>query len=115
MLPQVIINTIYPHIHQIHLKNPIACDPRNRPYKNGKTFEDCKLEARKVSQILSEEILSLGGVSWNRVLDSADHDEIVYKLTLKYLREMGYEIGNYTNPKVTTKSGNINSKNTKIN
>ena len=30
----------------------------------------------------------------------AEHDEIVYKLTLKYLREMGYDIGNYLSPKV---------------
>ncbi len=85
------------------MKNPIACDPRNRPYKNGKTFEDCKSEARKVSQTLSEKIQSLGEIPWDLVLDSADHDEIVYKLTLKYLREMGYEIGNYMNPKVTGK------------
>jgi len=88
------------------LKNPIACDPRNRPYKNGKTFEDCKVEARKITQTLSDEIQSVGEVSWNRVLETVDHDEIVYKLTLKYLREMGYEIGNYTNPKVTEKKEN---------
>ena len=86
------------------MKNPIACDPRNRPYKNGKTFEDCKAEARKNAAILSEEIQSNSQISWDRILEAADHDEIVYKLTLKYLREMGYDIGNYLTPRVAVKS-----------
>jgi hypothetical protein len=86
------------------LKNPIACDPRNRPYKNGKTFEDCKAEARKNTTILSSEIQSNNQISWNRILEVADHDEIVYKLTLKYLREIGYDIGNYLTPRVAVKS-----------
>jgi hypothetical protein len=82
------------------LKNPTSCDPRNKPYKNGKTFDDCKTEARKHTQILSEEIESQTEISWNHVLEVSDHDEIVYKLTLKYLREMGYDIGNYKEPRV---------------
>ena len=88
------------------MKNPIACDPRNRPYKNGKTFDDCKAEARKNTAILSDEIQSNGQISWDRILEAADHDEIVYKLTLKYLREMGYDIGNYLTPRVAVKSDN---------
>jgi hypothetical protein len=90
------------------LKNPIACDPRNRPYKNGKTFEDCKAEARKNTTILSKEIQSYNQISWNRILEVADHDEIVYKLTLKYLREMGYDIGNYLTPRVAVKGDKSN-------
>ena len=82
------------------MKNPISCDPRNKPYKNGKTFEDCKSEARKKTRDLSKEIQSRNEVSWNHILEVADHDEIVYKLTLKYLREMGYDIGNYKIPRV---------------
>jgi hypothetical protein len=80
------------------------CDPRNKAYKNGKTFEDCKVEARKKTQFLSEEIKTKNEISWNHILEVAEHDEIVYKLTLKYLREKGYDIGNYLSPKV------INSK-----
>ncbi len=91
------------------MKNPIACDPRNRPYKNGKTFEDCKAEARKNTATLSNEIQSNNEISWNHILEVADHDEIVYKLTLKYLREMGYDIGNYLTPRVAVK-GNNSSK-----
>jgi hypothetical protein len=91
------------------LKNPISCDPRNKPYKNGKTFEDCKSEARKNTQDLSEELQSRDEVSWNHILEVADHDEIVYKLTLKYLREMGYDIGNYKIPRVAKINGNNSS------
>jgi len=88
------------------LKNHASCDPRNRSYKNGKTFEDCKVEARRISSVLSEEILLKNEISWNRILEVANHDEIVYKLTLKYLREMGYDIGNYTIPKVVRRIEN---------
>jgi hypothetical protein len=53
---------------------------------------------------VAEEILKSenGEVSWNKILELADHDELVYKLTLKYLREMGYDIGNNKNPRVKT-------------
>lgn len=78
-----------------------SCDPRNRPYKNGKTFEECKAEARRISSVLSEELLVLNNkVSWDKILELADQNELVYKLSLKYLREMGYDIGNYTIPRV---------------
>jgi len=33
-------------------------------------------------------------------LEQADHDEIVYKLTLKYLRRDGYDIGNSKRPEI---------------
>lgn len=77
-----------------------TCDPRNKAYKNGKTFEECKAEARKASSFLSEEISLYSEISWNRILEISYHDEIVYKLTLKFLREMGYDIGNYNMPRV---------------
>ena len=82
------------------MKHPNSCDSRNRAYKNGKTFEDCKVEARKTTSLVSEEILKNGEVSWNKILEVTDHDELVYKLTLKYLREMGYDIGNNKSPRV---------------
>ncbi len=93
------------------MKNPISCDPSNKAYKNGKTFEDCKLVARKNTQGLSKEIQSKNEISWNRILEKAEHDEIVYKLTLKYLREMGYDIGNYKKPRVAKSFCNIDSNN----
>ena len=76
------------------------CDIRVHAYKNGKTMEQCREEARKNTEILSDEILKKGEVSWSKVLDVADHDELVYKLTLKYLRQSGYDIGNNKIPRV---------------
>jgi hypothetical protein len=78
-----------------------SCDIRVHAYKNGKTMEQCREEARKNTEILSDEILKKGEVSWTRVLEVADHDELVYKLTLKYLRQRGYRIGNNRVPRVT--------------
>jgi hypothetical protein len=77
-----------------------SCDIRVHAYKNGKTMEQCREEARKNTEILSNEVLKKGEVSWSKVLDVADHDELVYKLTLKYLRQRGYEIGNNKVPRV---------------
>jgi hypothetical protein len=67
------------------------------------------VEARRISSILAEEILLKNEISWNRILEVANHDEIVYKLTLKYLREMGCDIGNYTIPKVVRRIENHSS------
>jgi hypothetical protein len=94
------------------LKNPIACDPRNKPYKNGKTFEACKTEARKKTQQLSNELQSSNEISWNHILEAANHDEIVYKLTLKYLREMGFDIGDYKKPRVAKRVDHNNNNRT---
>jgi hypothetical protein len=77
-----------------------SCDVRVHAYKNGKTMEQCREEARINTEILSEEILKKGEVSWKRVLEVADHDELVYKLTLKYLRQMENDIGNNKIPRV---------------
>ncbi|AIF85287.1 hypothetical protein NTE_03258 [Candidatus Nitrososphaera evergladensis SR1] len=77
-----------------------ACDSRTHTYRNGKTFEQCRQEARVVTGVLVGEIAQSGEVAWFRVLEAAGHDEIVYKLTLKYLREKGFDIGNFQAPQV---------------
>jgi hypothetical protein len=82
-----------------------SCDSRIHAYKNGKTMEQCRQEARKTTELLSEEISKNREVSWRRVLEVTGYDELVYKLTLKYLRQKGYDIGNNTIPRV--KNGNI--------
>ena len=76
-----------------------SCDSRIHAYKNGKTMEEWRQKARKTADLLSEEIKTREA-SWKRVLEVADHDELVYKLTLKYLRQRGYDIGNNTIPRV---------------
>ncbi|MFY9794304.1 MAG: hypothetical protein WAJ93_01305 [Candidatus Nitrosopolaris sp.] len=76
------------------------CDSRIHAYKNGKTVEECRQEARKTTELLSEELSNTGEVSWKRVLEVTDYDELVYKLTLKYLRQKGYDIGNNVIPQI---------------
>jgi hypothetical protein len=80
--------------------NSSSCDARVHAYKNGKTIEECKEEARQNSEFLSKEILEKGEVSWGRIMEMADYDELVYKLTLKYLRQKGYDIGYNKLPRV---------------
>jgi hypothetical protein len=41
-----------------------------------------------------------GKVLWTEILEQVNHDELIYKLTLKYLRQDGYDIGNYKIPEV---------------
>lgn len=77
-----------------------SCDVRTRAYKNGKTFDECKQIAEKMNLVLQEQIQSKGKVLWTDLLEQADHDGIVYKLTLKYLRHDGYDIGNSKRPEI---------------
>ena len=78
------------------------CDSRTRAYKNGKTFDQCREIAKAVSSKLEEEINQKGQVGWDEILQASEHDELVYKLTLKYLRQDGYDIGDWKRPRVTT-------------
>jgi len=63
-------------------------------------MEDCRQQARKTTELLSKEISNRGEVSWTRILEVTDYDELIYKLTLKYLRQKGYDIGNNKIPRV---------------
>ncbi len=78
-----------------------ACDARTRAYKNGKTFDECRKIAETNSSELAKKIEQSGVVSWSAILQTSDHDELVYKLTLKYLRQKGYNIGDWKTPQVT--------------
>ena len=77
-----------------------SCDVRTRAYKNGKTFDQCKEIAESMNSQLKQQIEEHGKVLWNEILSKVDHDELVYKLTLKYLRRDGYDIGNSQIPEV---------------
>lgn len=77
-----------------------SCDTRTRSYKNGKTFEQCKEIAEKMNLSLQHQISDKGKVLWSDLLEQVDHDELVYKLTLKYLRRDGYDIGNWKIPEI---------------
>ncbi|MBI3254167.1 MAG: hypothetical protein HYZ56_05695 [Nitrosopumilales archaeon] len=77
-----------------------SCDVRTRAYKNGKTFDQCKEIAESMNSQLKKQIDEHGKVLWTEILSKVDHDELVYKLTLKYLRRDGYDIGNSQIPEV---------------
>ncbi len=81
-----------------------SCDSRTRAYKNGKTFDQCRDLAKELCTTLENEIDKKGEVQWSEILESSGHDELVYKLTLKYLRQDGYDIGNWKIPRVAKTS-----------
>ncbi|KAF6244537.1 hypothetical protein [Nitrosopumilus sp. b2] len=76
------------------------CDRRVRAYKNGKTLEECKEIAESLNPDFKSKIEKNGKVLWTEILEQVDHDELIYKLTLKYLRRDGYDIGNWKRPRV---------------
>ena len=77
-----------------------SCDRRNRAYKNGKTFDECKEIAESKNPEFKNHIQQNGKILWSEILEKVEHDELVYKLTLKYLRRDGFDIGNWKCPEV---------------
>ncbi len=77
-----------------------SCDIRTRAYKNGKTFGQCEEIAESMNTKLKKEIDEKGKVLWSELLEKVEHDELVYKLTLKYLRRDGYNIGDWKTPEI---------------
>ena len=81
-----------------------TCDGRGTSYMNGNSFEDCKKIAEKINTKLKPLINDNGSMPWKKISEEVDHDELVYKLVLKYLRRDGFDIGNIDNPQVAVKS-----------
>jgi len=77
-----------------------SCDRRVRAYRNGKTFDQCREIAKSINTQIQKQILENGKVSWKELLEKVDHDELVYKLSLKYLRLDGFDIGNSKIPEI---------------
>lgn len=77
-----------------------SCDIRTRAYKNGKTFDQCREIAENMNIEFKKQISQNGKLLWSEILEKVDHDELVYKLSLKYLRRDGYDIGNWETPEV---------------
>ena len=77
-----------------------SCDRRIRAYRNGKTFDQCKEIAKSVNIQIQKQISENGKVSWTELLEKVDHDELIYKLSLKYLRLDGFDIGNSKIPEI---------------
>jgi len=77
-----------------------SCDRRTRAYKNGKTFDQCKEIAESMNPDFKKHISKNSKILWTEILEKVDHDELIYKLTLKFLRRDGYDIGNHKIPEV---------------
>tara|TARA_Y100000780_G_C13482621_1_gene339102 strand:- start:247 stop:492 length:246 start_codon:yes stop_codon:yes gene_type:complete len=69
-------------------------------YRHGKTFEECKQLAENFTAELKPEIEKNGKLLWSELFLKVKHDELVYKLTLKYLRRDGFDIGNSNMPEI---------------
>ena len=63
-------------------------------------FENCKLIAEEITEKIKPEIKQNGKMLWSELLEKANHDELIYKLTLKYLRRDGFNIGNSDIPEI---------------
>ena len=61
-----------------------SCDRRVRAYKNGKTYEQCKEIAESLNPDFKQQIENKGKVLWTEILEQVDHDELIYKLSLKF-------------------------------
>tara|TARA_B110000003_G_C16334913_1_gene412345 strand:- start:251 stop:505 length:255 start_codon:yes stop_codon:yes gene_type:complete len=81
-----------------------TCDSRGTSYMNGNSYEDCKKIAEDINTKLKPVITDNDSMSWKQLSEEVDHDELVYKLVLKYLRRDGFDIGNSDNPQITLKS-----------
>ena len=81
-----------------------TCDSRSTSYMNGNSYEDCKKIAEDINTKLKPVITDNDSMSWTQLSEEVDHDELVYKLVLKYLRRDGFDIGNSDNPQITVKS-----------
>ena len=77
-----------------------SCDRRIKAYRNGKTFDQCKEIAKSINIQIQKQILENGKVSWKELLEKVVHDELIYKLSLKYLRLDGFDIGNSKIPEI---------------
>jgi len=77
-----------------------SCNRRVRAYKNGKTFDQCRDAAEAMNPDFKKYIEEKGKVLWSEILEKVGYDEIIYKLTLKFLRRDGYDIGNHKIPEV---------------
>ena len=81
-----------------------TCDGRGTSYMNGNSYEDCKKIAEDINIKLKPVITDNDSMSWKQLSEEVNHDELVYKLVLKYLRRDGFDIGNSDNPQITVKS-----------
>jgi len=77
-----------------------SCSSDGTAYRHGKTYEECKQLAENFTADIKPIIEKNGKLLWSELLEKVKHDELVYKLTLKYLRRDGFDIGNNKMPEI---------------
>jgi len=77
-----------------------SCSSSGTAYRHGKTYEECKQLAENFTVEIKPIIEKNGKLLWSELLEKVKHDELVYKLTLKYLRRDGFDIGNNKMPEI---------------
>ena len=77
-----------------------SCSSGGTAYMHGKTYEECKQLAENFTVEIKPIIEKNGKLLWSELLQKVKHDELVYKLTLKYLRRDGFDIGNNKMPEI---------------
>ena len=77
-----------------------SCTSGGSAYRQGKTNEECKQLAENFTAEIKPFIEKNGKMLWSELLEKVKHDELVYKLTLKYLRRDGFDIGNNKMPEI---------------
>ncbi len=63
-------------------------------------MDQCKEIAESMNPDFKKQIDTKGKVLWTEILEQVNHDELIYKFTLKFLRRDGYDIGNHKIPEV---------------
>ena len=56
--------------------------------------------AESMNPYFKNQIIENNKILWTEILEKVEHDELIYKLTLKFLRRDGYDIGNHKIPEV---------------
>jgi len=77
-----------------------SCSSGGTAYRHGKTYEECKQMAENFTAELKPQIEKNGNLLWSELSEKVKHDELVYKLVLKYLRRDGFDIGNSKIPEI---------------
>ena len=77
-----------------------SCSSGGTAYRHGKTYEECMQGAANFTAEIKLIIEKNGKLLWSELLEKVKHDELVYKLTLKYLRRDGFDIGNNKMPEI---------------
>lgn len=72
-----------------------SCNKDTHAYKNGKTFDQCKDIAESMNPDFKKQINTRGKILWSGILNQVSNDELIYKLSLKFLRRDGYDIGDH--------------------